>query len=111
MNKVSGPQVVTPAEAFESPLPAEFRRRSGRVGRGEGGAARRQRGRRADGRARVDGGRGRRDRRPEGQVEPGSDGQAPRHERGSMTWAAGGWRSAGPGSRTADDERELPVNT
>ena len=29
MKKVSGPQVVTPAEALERPLPAEIRRRWG----------------------------------------------------------------------------------
>ena len=59
MKKVSGPQVVTPAEALERPLPAADSggaRGAGR--RGEGGIARAERRRRAERGARVDGGRG-----------------------------------------------------
>ena len=44
MKKVSGPQVVTTAEALERPLPAEIQEALGElVGRGEGGTARAER--------------------------------------------------------------------
>ncbi len=52
MKKVSAPQVVTTAEAIESPLPAEIQEALGRARRGsEGGAARAERWCRAAGRA------------------------------------------------------------
>ena len=79
MKKVSGPQVVTTAEARESPLPAEIQEALGElVGAAREGLLALSVGRRARRRASADGGRGRRGRRSEGQAQPGPDGEAPR---------------------------------
>ena len=66
MKKVSGPQVVTSAEASELPLPAEIQEALGElVGAAREGLLALSVGLRADGRASADGGRGRGGRRPE----------------------------------------------
>ena len=57
MKKVSGPQVVTPAEALERPLPAGIQEALGElVGRRAGGAVGAERRGRAVRGARADGG-------------------------------------------------------
>ena len=57
MKKVSGPQVVTPAEALERPLPAQIQEALGElVGGRAGGAVGAERRGRAECGARADGG-------------------------------------------------------
>ena len=112
MKKVSGPQVVTTAEASECPLPAEIQEALGELV----GAAR-------EGLLALSVGlglrvvhelmesRGDRGRGPEGQARPGADGEA--------SWARGWVDDVGgrrvpvsrPRVRTADDEHELPVQS
>ncbi len=113
MRKVPAPKVVTTAggvgESAASADPGGARR----ARRGsEGGPARAQRRRRARRRARADGARGRRGRRPEGQARPAT-GSPTRHghEDGSMTLGGRRVPVRRPRMRTADDERELPVET
>ena len=114
MKKVSGPQVVTTAEAAgESAATARFRRRSasssGRRGRDLLALS-------------VGVGLGVVHELMEAEVDEvvgpkgkhNADRTAKRHgheRRVDDAWAAGGCRSAGPRIRTADDEHELPVAT
>ena len=109
MKKVSGPQVVTAAEAAEMPL----LRNSGGAGRagrrGEGGGARAERERRAWRRApameaEVDEVVG-----PKGKRNPDRTAKRHGHERGSMTLGGRRVEVSRPRMRTADDEHELPV--
>ena len=112
MNKVSGPQVVTPAEASELPLPAEIQEALGELV----GAAR-------DGllalsvsvglgvvhslmEAEVDEVVG-----PKHKQNPGRTAKRHGHERGSMTLGGRRVEVSRPRMRTADDEHELPVQT
>jgi putative transposase len=110
MNKVSGPRVVTPAEASEMPLPAEIQEALGELV----GAAR-------DGLLALSVGLGLRvvHELMEAEVDEvvGPKGKwnrersAKRHglERGSMTLGGRRVEVSRPRMRTADDERELPV--
>ena len=115
MQKVSGPQVVTPAEAVERPLPAQIQEALGELV----GAAR-------EGllalsvsvglgvvhelmEAEVDEVVG-----PKGKHNPDRTAKRHGHERGSMTSAAGGSRSAGRGSArrmTSASCRSRPMST
>ena len=79
MKKVSGPQVVTPAEALESPLLAQIQEALGElVGAAREGLLALSVGVGLERGARADGGRGDRDRGPEGQAQRGADRQAAR---------------------------------
>jgi putative transposase len=112
MKKVSGPQVVTPAEALERPLPAEIQEALGELV----GAAR-------EGLLALSVGVGLSvvHELMEAEVEEivgprgkwNSDRTAKRHghERGSMTLGGRRVEVSRPRMRTADDERELPVKT
>ena len=112
MKKVSGPQVVTPAEAAEMPLPAAIQDALGELV----GAAR-------EGllalsvsvglgvvhslmEAEVDEVVG-----PKGKWNPDRTAKRHGHERGSMTLGGRRVEVSRPRMRTADDERELPVAT
>ncbi len=111
MKKVSGPQVVTAAEAAEMPLPAEIQEALGELV----GAAREGLLALSVGlgltvvhqlmEAEVDEVVG-----PKGKWNPDRTAKRHGHERGSMTLGASarGGRAA-RGSARADDERELPV--
>ena len=111
MQKVSGPQVVTPAEALERPLPAGIQETLGELV----GAAR-------EGLLALSVGVGLSVVHelmeaevcevvgPKGRHNPDRTAKRHGHERGSMT--LGGRRvDDRPRIRTADDERELPVET
>ena len=112
MKKVSGPQVVTPAEALESPLPAGIQEALGELV----GAAR-------EGLLALSVGVGLSvvHELMEAEVEEvvGPKGRHNRdrtakrhgHERGSMTLGGRRVEVSRPRIRTADDERELPVET
>ena len=112
MTKVSGPQVVTPAEALESPLPAAIQEALGELV----GAAR-------EGLLALSVGVGLSvvHQLMEAEVEEvvgpkgkhNLDRTAKRHghERGSMTLGGRRVEVSRPRIRTADDERELPVGT
>jgi putative transposase len=112
MKKVSGPRVVTPAEAAEMPLPAAIQDALGELV----GAAR-------EGllalsvsvglgvvhslmEAEVDEVVG-----PKGKWNPDRTAKRRGHERGSMTLGGRRVEVSRPRMRTADDERELPVAT
>jgi transposase-like protein len=112
MKKVSGPQVVTPAEASEMPLPAAIQEALGELV----GAAR-------EGllalsvsvglgvvhslmEAEVDEVVG-----PRGKHNPDRTAKRHGHERGSMTLGSRRVEVERPRMRTADDEHELPVQT
>jgi putative transposase len=112
MKKVSGPQVVTPAEALESALPAEIQEALGELV----GAAR-------DGllalsvglgltvvhrlmEAEVDEVVG-----PKGKHDPERTAKRHGHEDGSMTLGGRRVPVTRPRMRTADDEHELPVQS
>jgi transposase-like protein len=112
MKKVSGPQVVTPEQALESPLPARIQEALGELV----GAAR-------DGllalsvgvglgvvhelmEAEVDEVVG-----PKGTWNPDRTAKRHGHERGSMTLGGRRVEVRCPRIRTADDEHELPVQT
>jgi putative transposase len=112
MKKVSGPQVVTSAEASEMPLPAAIQEALGELV----GAAR-------EGllalsvsvglgvvhtlmEAEVDEVVG-----PKGKWNPDRTGKRHGHERGSMTLGGRRVEVSRPRMRTADDERELPVES
>jgi putative transposase len=112
MKKVSGPQVVTPAEALERPLPAEIQESLGELV----GVAR-------EGLLALSVGVGLSvvHQLMEAEVEEvvGPTGKWNReriakrhgHERGSMTLGGRRVEVSRPRIRTADDERELPVRT
>ena len=112
MKKVSGPQVVTPADALESPLPARIQEALGELV----GAAR-------EGLLALSVGVGLSvvHELMEAEVEEvvGPKGRHNRdrsakrhgHERGSMTLGGRRVEVSRPRVRTADDERELPVET
>ena len=112
MKKVSGPQVVTPAEALECTLPAEIQEALGELV----GAAREGRLALSVGvglsvvhqlmEAEVDEVVG-----PKGRHNPDRTAKRHRHERGSMTMGGRRVEVSRPRIRTADDERELPVET
>ncbi len=112
MKKVSGPQVVTPAEAFEMPLPPQIQEALGELV----GAAR-------EGllalsvsvglgvvhslmEAEVDEVVG-----PKGRWNRKRTAKRHGHERGSMTLGGRRVEVSRPRMRTADDEHELPVQT
>jgi putative transposase len=112
MNKVSGPQVVTSAEASEMPLPAEIQDALGELV----GAAR-------EGLLALSVGLGLRvvhelmEREVTEVVGPKGKWKAKRtakrhgHERGSMTLGGRRVEVSRPRIRSADDMRELPVHT
>jgi putative transposase len=112
MRKVSGPQVVTPAEALECPLPAEIQEALGELV----GAAREGLLALSVGvglsvvhqlmEAEVDEVVG-----PKGRHNPDRTAKRHGHERGSMTLGGRRVEVSRPRIRTADDERELPVET
>ena len=112
MQKVSGPQVVTPAEALERPLPAEIQEALGELV----GAAREGLLALSVGvglsvvhelmEAEVDEVVG-----PKGKHNPDRTAKRHGHERGSMTLGGRRVEVSRPRIRTADDERELPVET
>jgi putative transposase len=112
MNKVSGPQVVTPAEALESPLPPQIQEALGElvgaaregllalsVGVGLGVVHELME-------AEVDEVVG-----PKGRWNPDRAAKRHGHDRGSMTLGGRRVEVSRPRIRTADDERELPVAT
>ena len=79
MKNVSGPQVVTPAEALESPLPAQIQEALGElVGAAREGLLALSVGVGLSVVHELDGGRGDRDRGPEGRAQRGADRQAAR---------------------------------
>jgi putative transposase len=112
MSKVSGPEVVTPAEALERPLPAEIQEALGELV----GAAREGLLALSVGvglsvvhrlmEAEVDEVVG-----PKGKHNRGRTANRHGHERGSMTLGGRRVEVSRPRIRTADDERELPVQT
>ncbi len=112
MKKVSGPQVVTSAEAVEMALPAEIQEALGELV----GAAREGLLALSVGlgltvvhqlmEAEVDQVVG-----PKGKWNPDRTAKRHGHERGSMTLGARRVEVSRPRIRTADDERELPVAT
>jgi putative transposase len=112
MRKVSGPQVVTPAEALECPLPAKIQEALGELV----GAAREGLLALSVGvglsvvhqlmEAEVDEVVG-----PKGRHNPDRTAKRHGHERGSMTLGGRRVEVSRPRIRTADDERELPVET
>ena len=112
MKKVSGPQVVTPAEAVESPLPPQIQEALGELV----GAAR-------EGLLALSVGVGLSVVHelmeaevaevvgPKGKHNPDRTAKRHGHERGSMTLGGRRVEVSRPRIRTADDERELPVET
>jgi len=112
MTKVSGPQVVTSAEALERPLPAAIQETLGELV----GAAREGLLALSVGvglsvvhqlmEAEVDELVG-----PKGKHNPDRTAKRHGHERGSMTLGGRRVEVSRPRIRTADDERELPVKT
>ena len=112
MKKVSGAQVVTPAEALEGPLPAEIQEALGELV----GAAR-------EGLLALSVGVGLSVVHelmesevaevvgPKGRHDPDRTAKRHGHERGSMTLGGRRVGVSRPRIRTADDERELPVRT
>jgi putative transposase len=112
MKKVSGPQVVTPAEASELPLPAEIQEALGELV----GAAREGLLALSVGlgltvvhqlmEAEVDHVVG-----PKGKWNPDRPAKRHGHERGSMTLGGRRVEVSRPRMRTADDEHELPVES
>jgi len=112
MTKVSGPQVVTPAEALERPLPAAIQEALGELV----GAAR-------EGLLALSVGVGLSVVHelmeaevcevvgPKGRWNPERTAKRHGHERGSMTLGGRRVEVSRPRIRTADDERELPVGT
>jgi putative transposase len=112
MKKVSGPQVVTTAEALERPLPAEIQEALGELV----GAAR-------EGLLALSVGVGLSVVHelmeaevaevvgPKGKHDPERTGKRHGHERGSMTLGGRRVEVSRPRIRSADDERELPVET
>ena len=112
MKKLSGPQVVTPAEALERPLPAEIQEALGELV----GAAR-------EGLLALSVGVGLSVVHelmeaevteivgPKGKHNPDRTAKRHGHERGSMTLGGRRVEVGRPRIRTADDERELPVET
>ena len=112
MKKVYGPQVVTTAEASECPLPAEIRGALGELV----GAAR-------EGLLALSVGVGlgvvhelmeaevEEVVGPKGKHNPERAAKRHGHERGSMTLGGRRVEVSRPRIRTADDERELPVET
>jgi putative transposase len=112
MKKVSGPQVVTPGEALERPLPAQIQEALGELV----GAAREGLLALSVGvgltvvhqlmEAEVDEVVG-----PKGKWNPDPAAKRHGHERGSMTLGGRRVEVSRPRMRTADDERELPVET
>jgi len=112
MKKVSGPQVVTPAQAGERPLPPQVQEALGELV----GAAREGLLALSVGvglsvvhslmEAEVDEVVG-----PKGRHNPDRTAKRHGHERGSMTLGGRRVEVSRPRIRTADDERELPVGT
>ena len=112
MKKVSGPQVVTTPEAAESPLPPRIQEALGELV----GAAREGLLALSVGvglsvvhelmEAEVDEVVG-----PKGKWNPDRAAKRHGHERGSMTLGGRRVQVSRPRARTADDERELPVET
>ena len=112
MKKVSGPQVVSPAEALERPLPAEIQEALGELV----GVAR-------EGLLALSVGVGlsvvhqlmeaevEEVVGPRGKWNPERVAKRHGHERGSMTLGGRRVEVSRPRIRTADDERELPVRT
>jgi putative transposase len=112
MKKVSGPEVVTPAEASELPLPAEIQEALGELV----GAAR-------EGLLALSVGLGLTVVHrlmetevdqvvgPKGQWNPDRTAKRHGHERGSMTLGGRRVEVERPRMRTVDDEHELPVRT
>jgi putative transposase len=112
MKKVSGPQVVTPAEALERPVPAQIQEALGELV----GAAR-------EGLLALSVGVGLSVVHelmeaevteivgPKGKHNPDRAAKRHGHERGSMTLGGRRVEVSRPRMRTADDERELPVET
>ena len=112
MKKVSGPQVVTPAEALESPLPPQIQEALGELV----GAAR-------EGLLALSVGVGLTVVHqlmeaevcevvgPKGKWNPERTANRHGHERGSMTLGGRRVEVSRPRIRTVDDERELPVKT
>ena len=112
MKKVSGPQVVTPAEALERPLPPQIQEVLGELV----GAAR-------EGLLALSVGVGLSVVHelmeaevgevvgPKGRHNPDRTAKRHGHERGSMTLGGRRVEVSRPRMRTADDERELPVET
>ena len=112
MKNVSGPQVVTPAEALESPLPAQIQEALGELV----GAAR-------EGLLALSVGVGLSVVHelmeaevteivgPKGKHNAERTAKRHGHERGSMTLGGRRVEVSRPRVRTADDERELPVET
>jgi putative transposase len=112
MKKVSGPQVVTSAEALERPLPAEIQEALGELV----GAAR-------EGLLALSVGVGLSVVHelmevevtevvgPRGRHNPDRTAKRHGHERGSMTLGGRRVEVSRPRIRTVDDERELPVST
>ncbi len=112
MKKVSGPQVVTPAEALERPLPPEIQEALGELV----GVAR-------EGLLALSVGVGlsvvhelmeaevEEVVGPKGRHNPDRTAKRHGHERGSMTLGGRRVEVTRPRIRTADDERELPVET
>ena len=112
MNKVSGPQVVTPAEAAEMPLAPQIREALGELV----GAAR-------EGLLALSVGVGLSVVHelmeaevteivgPKGKHNPDRTARRHGHERGSMTLGGRRVEVSRPRVRTADDEHELPVGT
>ena len=112
MKKVSGPQVVTPAEALERPLPARIQDALGELV----GAAR-------EGLLALSVGVGlsvvhelmdaevEEIVGPKGKWNPDRTAKRHGHERGSMTLGGRRVEVSRPRIRSADDERELPVET
>ena len=112
MQKVSGPQVVTPAEALERPLPAEIQEALGELV----GVAR-------EGLLALSVGLGLcvvhelmeaevcEVVGPKGRHNPDRTAKRHGHERGSMTLGGRRVEVSRPRIRTADDERELAVET
>jgi putative transposase len=112
MKKVSGPQVVTTAEALESPLPAPIQEALGELV----GAAR-------EGLLALSVGVGlsvvhelmeaevEEIVGPKGKWDPGRTAKRHGHERGSMTLGGRRVEVSRPRIRSMDDEHELPVQT
>jgi putative transposase len=112
MKKVSGPQVVTPAEALERPLPPQIQEALGELV----GVAR-------EGLLALSVGVGlsvvhelmeaevEEVVGPKGRHNPDRTAKRHGHERGSMTLGGRRVEVTRPRIRTADDERELPVET
>ena len=112
MKKVSGQQVVTPAEALERPLPPQIQEALGELV----GAAR-------EGLLALSVGVGlsvvhelmaaevEEVVGPKGRHNPDRTAKRHGHERGSMTLGGRRVKVSRPRIRTADDERELPVGT